>query len=277
MCRDQSLKREQNASRWGNCEQMICMFACSMFSCKLSPFLSSLGPASGSLPPSGLRRSVKVEVPDLGLLHCKYEEWKRGQGPRCCSQSSSLQQSTRTWHAEAGRQHDPTAVWPWETGLSLEIPFQSFEFASSLKAAFSVIQGEGRSRSYFWAGSWGQLCSPTRCFAHCYLLFEVASAELERGCGGSTCTGTTQPVWRRPKAHKDGGGRCLPCSPHQVAISEVEASDRNRLKGSCWRNHLRKKLPVCPPFLTSCGDGREHKHQRFVQTDSDSNQFLPVG
>lgn len=198
MCRDQSLKGEQNTSRWGNCEQMICMFACSMLSCKLSPFLSSLGPAAGSLPHSGLQRSVKVEVPDLGLLHCKYEEWKReGKGMVLLSVFISAA-SRRTWHAEAGRQHDPTAVWPWETGLSLEIPFQSLEFTSSLKVVFAMIQGEGRPRSYFWAGSWGG-------FACCHLLFEVASAELEHGCGGATCTGTTQPVWRRPTAHGDGG------------------------------------------------------------------------
>lgn len=106
--------------------------------------------------------------------------------------------SRRTWHAEAGRQHDPTAVWPWETGLSLEIPFQSFEFTSSLKAVFAVIQSEGRLRSCFWAGSWGS-------FVCCHLLFEVASAELEHGCGGATCMGATQPMWCRPMVHGDGG------------------------------------------------------------------------
>lgn len=39
-----------------------------MYPCKLSPFLSSLGPAAGTPPHDCLGRSVKAEAPDLGLL-----------------------------------------------------------------------------------------------------------------------------------------------------------------------------------------------------------------
>lgn len=61
-------------------DKFVCLY-CKMYPCKLSPFLPSLVPASGTLPHSCLQRSVRVEVTDLGLLPWKHEEGRReGKG-----------------------------------------------------------------------------------------------------------------------------------------------------------------------------------------------------
>lgn len=288
MCSEWSMSREQNTSRWGNCEQMICVFAriakCTPASIAIfvkswacfwhpSPFLSS--EVSQSWSPWSWSFTLKI--------------WrgKKRQGLWRWPQSSPLRQSRRTRHAEASQHQDPMDAWSWKTGLSLEVPFHSFEFSCSLSASFSVIQGEGRHRGYFWADLWGSFAPPlTPVLAHIPSL-RSALAVFEHCYDGGTCTGIKWGpacVVHLCVAQGVGckglvGGPFICCAPHTESPSAhaLEASDKKCSEGLCWRKPLRKKLPVCLPFLTRCGDRRERKHQRFFQTDSDSNQFLPVG
>lgn len=103
---------------------------------------------------------------------------------------SSLQQSRRTWPAAASEHHNPTDTWSWQAGLSLEVPFLSFAFWCSLRACFSVIQGEGRHRGYFWAGSWGGFDPPLTAVLANIPALRSALAAFEHCCDGGTCTGS---------------------------------------------------------------------------------------
>lgn len=156
------MRKEQNISRWGNCKQMMCMFAgiakCTPAS--LALFCQVLGLLQALLPMTVLGGQSKPKL----LILVFYLKIQRGKEKRqrlwCWPQSSSLQQLRRTLRAEASQHHSPMDTCSWKAGLSLEVLLHSFEFSSSWRASFSVIQGERWGRSCFWAGLWGSCASP---------------------------------------------------------------------------------------------------------------------
>lgn len=83
----------------------------------------------------------------------------------------------------------------------------NFEFSCSFRASFSVIQGEGWHRSYFWAGLWVSFASSLTAVLTNIPSLRSALAVFECCYGGCT--------W----------GKCS--------------------EGLCWKKPLRKKLLVC--------------------------------
>lgn len=81
-----------------------------MYPCKLSPFLSSLGPAAANPPHSCLDRSDKAEVPDLGLLPQKYREERR-KGKDCGDAGLSLHLCSSLGELCRQRQANTTILW----------------------------------------------------------------------------------------------------------------------------------------------------------------------
>lgn len=197
-----------------------------MCPCKLSPFLSSLGPAAGTPPHSCLGRSDKAEVPDLGILPQKHKERRRkGKG---CGAGLSLHLCSSLGGLCMQGQANTTILWTPALGkqrswrkLPLEVLFRSFAFSCSWRAASSEMQGEGWCRSCFWAVLWGSCASPVLL---CTLAAQMPKQPCPQGCDG---------VW----------GLFLSCSPPKWSSAHLSEASDSIQRASAEGRPLRRRSP----------------------------------
>lgn len=143
-----------------------------MYPCKLSPFLSSLGPAAGTPPHGCLGRSVKAEAPDLGLLLRKYKGGRRkGKG---CGAGLSLHLCNSLGGPCVQRQANTTVLWTPALGKQACL-FRScftalnFPLAEGLLFLWSRVKDEAGAVSEL---TYGAAVLPQSCCARWQPLFE---------------------------------------------------------------------------------------------------------
>lgn len=118
------MRREQNNSRWGNCEQMICMFAyianCTLAS--LAFFCQVLDLLLAAFSLLVFEGQSKLRSPVLVFYNENMESAReRARATVLATVFISAAVSEDVMCREASQQHNPTAAWPWEAGLSLDI------------------------------------------------------------------------------------------------------------------------------------------------------------
>lgn len=174
-----------------------------MYPCKLSPFLSSLGPAAGTLPHSCLGRSDKAE--DLWRLPQKYKEGRRkGKG---CGAGLSLYLCSSLGGLCMQRQANTTILWTpalgkqaclWRscfTALNFPVAEGLLLLCSKVKADTGVVCELARGAAVppqCCCGCWQPLLEPCLALLVGWCLPRCQSSPVHRALGALLAT---LPLW----------------------------------------------------------------------------------